>query len=478
MGLKLEHQWLAVGLLILAELYYLAGVRFRSGWLRGIAACLFGIELLNLLIEDVANLPAHTWEPVAAATAFAFYLNRALRSRDVIYGYLAAALAALIGGFEASNITLGRVWFAMAAAPFAFGWWRRQLDFRLQGYGLAVAGAIATAIYAPHPPLSIAIGAAMSYALVLCTLRSGEDRFLDDERDLVRFAASLATVIGSSALLWKVVPAEWLGLSWLALAVALFETGLLDLPREFRWQAYAVAVLGMVRVMSSGTDASRALFAAALTYFLAFRARKEIGGVMTDLFALPGTLFLMVGFSKSLPADAVSVSWMLIALALAQCGRRSLDIQALLLSAIVFTRAVGIDFQSPNALLAVVPVIACYAAALLRQPLGSRTRLYFSILAAGLLGAVIYHEVSGSVLTIAWGLEGVGLLAAGFPLSDRVLRLSGLGLLTGCIGKLFFWDLSFLDTLPRIFSFIVLGALLVAVSWVYTRFRDHVQRYL
>ena len=35
-----------------------------------------------------------------------------------------------------------------------------------------------------------------------------------------------------------------------------------------------------------------------------------------------------------------------------------------------------------------------------------------------------------------------------------------------------------LDTLPRIFSFIVLGALLVGVSWVYTRFREQVQRYL
>jgi uncharacterized membrane protein len=48
----------------------------------------------------------------------------------------------------------------------------------------------------------------------------------------------------------------------------------------------------------------------------------------------------------------------------------------------------------------------------------------------------------------------------------------------GCIGKLFIWDLRNLDTLPRIFSFVILGALLVAVSWVYTRFRETVQRYL
>jgi uncharacterized membrane protein len=35
-----------------------------------------------------------------------------------------------------------------------------------------------------------------------------------------------------------------------------------------------------------------------------------------------------------------------------------------------------------------------------------------------------------------------------------------------------------LETLPRIFSFIVLGLLLVGVSWIYTRFRDQVRRYL
>jgi len=115
---------------------------------------------------------------------------------------------------------------------------------------------------------------------------------------------------------------------------------------------------------------------------------------------------------------------------------------------------------------------------MLRRPEGSRLRMYFSLLAAALAAVLIFHEVSGSVLTIAWGIEGVALLAAGFPLRDRVLRLSGLALLAVCTGKLFFWDLRNLDTLPRIVSFIVLGLLLVAVSWVYTRFRDQVKRML
>jgi len=88
------------------------------------------------------------------------------------------------------------------------------------------------------------------------------------------------------------------------------------------------------------------------------------------------------------------------------------------------------------------------------------------------------YRVSGSMLTVAWGLEGITLLAAGFPLSDRNQRLSGLALLTFCILKLFLYDLRHLETLPRIISFIALGLILVAVSWIYSRFRERVQKYL
>jgi uncharacterized membrane protein len=94
------------------------------------------------------------------------------------------------------------------------------------------------------------------------------------------------------------------------------------------------------------------------------------------------------------------------------------------------------------------------------------------------MGTLLYREVSGSMLTVALGAQGIALLAAGFPLRDRVLRLSGIGLLGVCILKLFLYDLRFLDTLPRIFSFIVLGLILVAVSWIYTRFRERVERFL
>ena len=58
------------------------------------------------------------------------------------------------------------------------------------------------------------------------------------------------------------------------------------------------------------------------------------------------------------------------------------------------------------------------------------------------------------------------------------MRLSGLSLFLVCILKLFLYDLRQLETFYRIVSFIVLGLILVSVSWIYTRFRSGIERYL
>jgi uncharacterized membrane protein len=76
------------------------------------------------------------------------------------------------------------------------------------------------------------------------------------------------------------------------------------------------------------------------------------------------------------------------------------------------------------------------------------------------------------------GSGGLALLACGFALRERVLRLQGLAVLLICILKLFLYDLRNLETLPRILSFIALGAIMLGVSWIYTRFRDHVKKLL
>jgi hypothetical protein len=385
--LRLHHQWLLVALLAEGEVFYLGGLRFRSGYLRLLAAPLFALGLLRLTVVEVATLPVRAWTPIAALTAAVFYANRVLCAADVFYGYAAAAVTALIGGYEAPARECGRVWFPLAAGPFFVGWWRRLADFRYQGYLLAGLAALGTALTAPHPPLSIAIGAAVSYALAACALWSAEDRFLQDERAALFNTASTAGAVGLAIWLRAVLPHAALGPAWAAAALLLVALAPRIGRQALRWQSCALA------------------------------------------------------------AAAFVCCWM-------------------------------VNLSAHDTMLAAAVAIACFYAAQLLSARGEEQRLYFSLLATGLTAGLLYYRVSGSVLTVAWGAQGLALLGAGFPLRDRMLRLSGLALLLFCILKLFVYDLSYLETLPRIFSFLALGLILVGVSWIYTRFRERVQKYL
>lgn len=72
-------------------------------------------------------------------------------------------------------------------------------------------------------------------------------------------------------------------------------------------------------------------------------------------------------------------------------------------------------------------------------------------------------------LSVVWALYGAGLLLAGRVRRARLLRLMSLALLSLTTLKVFFWDLASLDRAYRIVSFVVLGAILLAVSYLYQR---------
>jgi len=69
-------------------------------------------------------------------------------------------------------------------------------------------------------------------------------------------------------------------------------------------------------------------------------------------------------------------------------------------------------------------------------------------------------------------------MLVGLASRARVLRLSGLALLMACILKLFIYDLNELEALARILSFVVLGLILLGISWTYTRYREQIKRLL
>jgi len=381
--LKLEHQWVVFGLLVEAELLYLAGVRLRAAYLRYVATPLFGVAVFHLLASEL-DLPVRAWTPVAAFGAALFYANRFLREADVLYGYAGIGMMTLVAGFEAPAGYRAIWWLLLGLAPFAWGWWRRLPDFRMQGYMPVALGLVDVAANSANLPLATA--AFVSYALAACAALSGADRFDARERDAVKLIGSLTGAAAFAAWLWRVVPQQDLAPALAVFALVLFYVG--RKVAGLQWESLAIAVL-----------------------------------------------------------------------AFANCWYYNLE-------------------SNLQPVLAGVAVIACFTAAQLLAERGSQVRLCYSLFATALTTLLLYYQVSGSMRTVAWGIEGLALLASGFPLRDRVLRVSGLVLLLACILKLFLWDLRHLETLPRIFSFILLGLFLVGVSWVYTRFRERVAQYL
>jgi uncharacterized membrane protein len=63
-------------------------------------------------------------------------------------------------------------------------------------------------------------------------------------------------------------------------------------------------------------------------------------------------------------------------------------------------------------------------------------------------------------------------------LGERSFRLTGLGILLLCVGKILVIDVWRLDPRDRYLTFIVLGAALLLVSFLYTRNREKLRQFL
>jgi hypothetical protein len=113
-----------------------------------------------------------------------------------------------------------------------------------------------------------------------------------------------------------------------------------------------------------------------------------------------------------------------------------------------------------------------------RALLEGRHRMPWFAMQAILLFLFLWMQADGTSLTVWATAYGFGMVGLGFAFRERVARLVGLGMLSCCTLKLFLWDLRGLQGLSRVASFIVLGVVLITVSFVYTRFKDRLEKLL
>ena len=83
-----------------------------------------------------------------------------------------------------------------------------------------------------------------------------------------------------------------------------------------------------------------------------------------------------------------------------------------------------------------------------------------------------------SGLTVAWALLALVVFVAGLALRERVYRVGGFAILALAVGRVFIVDVWQLETLYRILSFLVLGAVLLLLGYLYNRFADSIRRWL
>jgi uncharacterized membrane protein len=337
--------------------------------------------------------------------------------------------------------------------------------------------------------------------------------------------ASVAATGLATLLLWHALPAPLVAVAWGLFALLLVQLGFsLPLP-ALRWQGYAVTGMAVVRLFFAnftnpgitGEFSHRLLTVGPLIllcYYLAGRlspkATPELPAAERSLgrfYLYAATLVAVVLLRFELGRVLAVLGWAGLGLGLLYLGlqRKNADLrwQSYLIALLTFARSWATNFYVPEGFHGVFgPVVAgslvivsLYVSQLLsprtvglahvgdtsRRPLewfDANARAFFCTLATTLLAILLFYEVPGKLLTAAWGLEGAALLLAGFALRDHVLRIAGLIVLGICLPKLFFYDLRNLETGYRIFSFVLLGLLLIAVSWVYTRFKPQLRAYL
>ena len=77
-------------------------------------------------------------------------------------------------------------------------------------------------------------------------------------------------------------------------------------------------------------------------------------------------------------------------------------------------------------------------------------------------------------LSVMWTVVGVALTGAGLVFKRVALRVAGLAVLALATAKVFIIDLASLDIAYRVITLLVLGVLLIAIAWIWTRLRPQV----
>jgi hypothetical protein len=489
----------------------------------------FSLRLVTVVIV-AAGLYLIARKPLQTSAAY-------IKGSAYLHSGAATALLALLAWYEAPGGWLAAVW-AVFALVLAIVDRRFELDeLRWQTHALAAMAAVqsvAVNLYVTDTwhgmsvrLLSLTIVAVVLYALSRI-IRIPEQWRTRDFHHIYSWAAS--TVV--SLLIWYELKPLSVAVGWGVFGLTLFEFGLFRKIKQFRFQAYVALTAAFVRIffanLTAGDPAEfwgpRMYTVLPLTLILFFiysqvgpeeKSAEEDRRLRFDtLLAYLGTGSVVALLYFQYANDWLVAAWAVVVFVL--CGlalfldRPIFLHQGLLLTFGVVGRGIayncfGASYFSGGGWTGRYKVLGSAAAILLAcLPFAFRLRERYKAQAIskgwaskGWIGALVRRpeqllffapvvlltvmialKTSAGMMTIAWGLEGVGIIMLALAVKQRSYRLTGLTILLLCVVKVLAKDAWGMATPDKILTFIILGAALLLVSFLYTKYRDTIRQFL
>ncbi len=434
--------WLAVGLTALALMMAFAGCKWK---IREVSVQAIGFALLGFIRVLVDNFRLdcaihHISLRVATVPLVIALLYMASRWAGIAeaaetsqvsaaFTWLASFLVSLLVWYELepAGVVLG--WTLLGLILFELGLARRAVSLRLQAYVAIAAGFLRIFFVnlnaeaypgelSPRVYTTVPLVLACYYVCGRLQRRTEDFLKLDIQLKAAEFHSTLG-VLSLAGLMRFELPADWVIVAWAGLAFALLAVALKPGQKVFLHQGQLVAFAVLFR------------------------------GVLHNLYQrsyFPPPFWLKPVFSVG-----VTVALLFLALSLAFRQREQ--------GAVVSERKRN--------------WLARSAAAVGRHP-----EQVFFFIPFFLLVALLALEVPSGLVTVAWGIAAVCVFIFALWVGQRSYRLSGLGLLLLCVAKIVFRDVWGLQPRDRYLTFIFLGAALLGVSFLYTRYRETIRHYL
>lgn len=311
----------------------------------------------------------------------------------------------------------------------------------------------------------------------------------------------------------------WVTVAWSALIVLLMLLWLQHRYRTILYSACGVGLLAAVKVFfydswmlksfdwASSIQDSRALAFASIVFSFAILVsilHRVKDRTYEETFVLSSSAWVavagvvLIGFLEFVRYPHItSLIWAALALLLLHLyfnkGYHELRYQVMTLSCILAVKILFTDSflvkmsagVSWRVIAFMAGIVLCYAMSFYlhaqRQRMQRKDIFFieaFSITGTTLLFFLIPFELKEYWISIAWGVVGLILLILGFLQGRKYIRYQGLILFGFTILKAFLYDTRELPTIYRTISFIALGGVFIATSFIYSKYKDKIKEIL